>query len=145
MTQENENNEDEILPDSSNSSKVIRGLLQVGDAIPIAGGVLSAIVGAWSEHDQARINRTIEEYLMRIKDETCEQKKTLAEIIARLDPSDQEVKDRFESDGYQALLKKAFRNWSEIGSEDKRILIRNLLANAAASSVTSDDVVSLFP
>lgn len=144
MTPENGENQDGILPDGGNSGKIIRGLLQIGGAIPIAGGVLSAVAGAWSEHDQERINRIIEEYLMRIKDEVGEQKKTLAEIIARLDPNEPEVRERFESEEYQALLKKAFRNWSEIDSEDKRIFIRNLLANAAASTVTSDDVTSLF-
>lgn len=137
-------NENSILPDSDNTGKIIRGMLQIGGAIPIAGGFLSAIAGAWSERDQEKINKIIEEYLMRIKDEIGEQKRTLAEIFARLDTQDPSVRERFETPEYQALVKKAFRNWPEIDSEEKRVLIRNLLSNAAATSVTSDDVVSLF-
>ncbi len=137
-------NDDSLLPDSGNTGKIIRGLLQISGGIPAVGGLLSAVAGAWSERDQEKINDIIEEYLMRIKDEIGEQKKTLAEIFARLDAQDMTVRERFESNEYQALLKKAFRNWSEIDSEDKRILIRNLLSNAASTNITSDDVVSLF-
>ena len=132
------------LPESSNKSKIARGTLQVGGAIPLLGGVLSAIAGAWSEHDQEKINKIIEEYLTRIKDEMSEQKQTIAEIIVRLDLRDEKVKDRFESNEYQALMKKVIRNWSQINSEDKRILIRNILSNAAATSLTSDDVIDMF-
>ncbi len=51
---------------------------------------------------------------------------------------------RLESKEYQSLLKKTFREWSGAESEEKRSYIRNVLANAAASKVTSDDVVRLF-
>jgi len=140
-----DNDDKNLLPDQGNTGKIVRGLLQIGGgAIPFAGGILSAIAGAWSEQDQKRLNEIIEEYLMRIKDEAGEQKKTLAEIIFRLDASDVAARNRFESEEYQSLLKKAFRNWAEIDSEDKRILIRNLLVNAAAATLTSDDVVRLF-
>ena len=41
-------------------------------------------------------------------------------------------------------MKKTFRDWAGAESEDKRVLIRNLLSNAAASTVSSDDVVRMF-
>ena len=138
-------NSDSVLPGQGNTGKVVRGMLQVGGgAIPFVGGILAAVAGAWSERDQERINEAIDEYLMRIKDETGEQKRTLGEIIIRLDGQDEKIKERFESREFQALVKKAFRNWSEIDSEEKRILIRNLLVNAASTTLTSDDVVNLF-
>ena len=45
---------------------------------------------------------------------------------------------------YQSLLKKAFRQWSAAESEVKRQAVRNILANAAATSIVSDDVIRLF-
>src|SRR5262249_23532438 len=117
-----ENNHDKknIIPDNGNAGKIIRGALQAGGgAIPIAGGVLAAIAGAWSEHDQEKINKAIEDYLMHLKDEASEQKKTLIEIFMRLDTQDGKARERFESEEYQALMKKAFRNWAEIDSEEK--------------------------
>ena len=41
-------------------------------------------------------------------------------------------------------MKKCFRDWSAAESEEKRKLLRNLLANAASTDLTSDDVVRLF-
>ena len=44
-----------------------------------------------------------------------------------------------------ALLKKCFRDWSAAESEDKRKMIRNLLANAAGGEkLCSDDILRLF-
>ena len=41
-------------------------------------------------------------------------------------------------------MKKGFREWAGAESESKRVMIRNILSNAAATSLTSDDVVKLF-
>lgn len=60
------------------------------------------------------------------------------------DIHDEEISKRIESKEYQSLLKKTFREWSGAESEEKRVYIRNILANAAASTITSDDVVRLF-
>jgi hypothetical protein len=43
----------------------------------------------------------------------------------------------------QALLQKAFRDWAGTESEQKRISIRNILSNAAAT-IASDDIINLF-
>lgn len=46
------------MPESSKVAKISRGALQVvGGAVPFAGGVLSAIAGAWSEGEQEKVNR----------------------------------------------------------------------------------------
>src|SRR2546428_7217386 len=73
-----------------------------------------------------------------------EKERTILEIMARLDLHDEKINGRLESKEYQSLLKKTFREWSGAESEDKRTYIRNILANAAASTLTSDDVVRLF-
>jgi hypothetical protein len=76
--------------------------------------------------------------------EMREKEKTMAEIIARLDMRDEKVSERVESPAYQSILRKAFRDWAGAESEEKRVFIRNLLVNAGASTLTSDDVIKLF-
>lgn len=135
----------ENLSVGGNAPKIIRGALQVaGGAIPFAGGLLSAAAGAWSENEQERVNRFFRQWIKMLEDEIREKERTILEIMARLDIHDEEIAKRLESKEYQSLLKKTFREWSGAESEDKRSYIRNILANAAASSLTSDEVVRLF-
>ncbi len=64
--------------------------------------------------------------------------------MARLDQNDEEIRKRIESPEYLQLVKKCFRDWSAAESEEKRRLVRNLLSNAAATRLCSDDVVKMF-
>ena len=126
-------------------AKISRGALQIaGGAIPFAGGVLSAIAGAWSEGEQEKVNRFISHWIQMLQDELKEKEQTIIEIMARLDLQDDAISERVESKEYQSLIRKTFREWSGAESEDKRTYIRNILANAASTRVTSDDVVRLF-
>lgn len=79
-----------------------------------------------------------------LQDEMREKEQTILEITSRLDVRDEKIAERLESPEYQSILKKSFRDWSGTESEDKRKLLRNLLVNAASSSICSDDVVKLF-
>lgn len=133
------------IPDEGNAKKVVRGALQVaGGAVPVVGGLLSAIAGAWSEREQAKINRFFEQWVRMLEDEIREKEATVIEIMARLDLQDEKISARVESKEFQSLVKKTFRDWAGVESEEKRVLIRNILSNAAASSVSSDDVVRMF-
>lgn len=137
--------ENKELPAEGDIPKVIRGALQVvGGAIPFAGGLFSAAAGAWSENEQERVNKFFRHWIKMLEDEIREKERTILEIMARLDIHDEKIAKRLESREYQSLLKKTFREWSGAESEEKRTYIRNILANAAASSITSDDVVRLF-
>jgi hypothetical protein len=82
--------------------------------------------------------------MQMIADEIREKEETIVEIMARLDLNDERTAERVESKEYQSIQKKTFREWAGAESEDKRVLIRNILANAAASSMTSDDVIRMF-
>jgi hypothetical protein len=133
------------VPESSGTAKAARGALQVaGGAIPLVGGMLSAIAGAWSERDQEKVNRFFEQWVRMLEDEIREKEATVVEIMARLDLQDEKIAARVESKEFQSLVKKTFRDWAGVESEEKRILIRNILSNAAAASPASDDVVRLF-
>jgi len=109
------------VPEENNAKKIARGVLQVASVTPYVGGFFSAIAGVWSEKEQ-----------------------TIIDILSRLDMHDQRIADRVESKEYQSLIRKTFREWSGAESESKRILIRNILSNAAATDVSSDDVLKLF-
>ena len=133
------------LPESGKIARISRGALQVvGGAIPFAGGCFSAIAGAWSEGEQEKVNRFLEHWVRMLHDELKEKQETIIEIMARLDLQDEAIAQRVESREYQSLVKKTFREWSGAESDQKRIYIRNILANAAASTVSSDDVVRMY-
>lgn len=138
--------EENITPQNEGSApKIIRAGLQiVGGAVPFAGGLLSAAAGAWSEHEQEKANKFFKHWLKMLEDEIKEKEKTILEIMARLDMHDEKTTRRIESQEYQSLLKKTFREWSGAESEEKRTYIRNILTNAAASALASDDVIRLF-
>jgi hypothetical protein len=134
-----------IEPHEGTGPKITRGALEVvGGAIPFAGGLLSAAASAWSEHEQKKVNQFLKQWIKMLEDEIREKEKTVLEIMARLDMRDEKITERLESSEYQSLLKKTFREWSGAESEDKRAYIRNILANAAAAKLVSDDVVRLF-
>jgi hypothetical protein len=133
------------VPKDIPGGSAIRAVLNAaGGAIPFLGGILAAGAGAWSEHEQAKVNAFLEHWLKMLQDEMAEKAQTILEITSRLDLSDQKTAERIESPEYQSLLRKAFRDWSGTESEEKRQFVRNILINAADSTITSDDVVRLF-
>ena len=133
------------MPEGVPGGQIIRALLNAASgAIPFAGGVLSAASGAWSEQEQAKVNRVFEHWIKMLKAEMAEKAQTILEIMARLNMDDEKTAERVASPEYQSLLRKAFRDWAGAESEEKRKLIRNVLAHAADASITSDDVVRLF-
>jgi hypothetical protein len=130
---------------SEAAKKALRvGMDIAGGAVPIIGGIFSAAASAWEGRDQDRANAFFKHWLQMLFEEMQEKERTIVEIMARLDMRDKKIADRMESPEYQSLVKKAFREWSGLESEDKRTLVRNILANAAASEIVSDDVVKLF-
>jgi hypothetical protein len=95
-------------------------------AVPGLGGLLSAGASYWSEREQEQVTNVLRQWLQMLEDELREKGRTIAEIVARLDMHEEEVRERVESPEYQALLKKAFRNWSAIDTEFKRQRVRNI-------------------
>lgn len=133
------------MPDDGVVGKAARGALQVaGGAVPFVGGLLSAIAGAWSENEQAKVNKFFEQWVRMLQEEMKEKEATVIEIMSRVNLQDEKIAARVESKEFQSLVKKTFRDWAGAESEDKRVLIRNILSNAASSNLSSDDVVRMF-
>ena len=107
-------------------------------------GVFSSAGGHWSESEQEKLNNFFRHWLEMLKAEMAEKQRTIIEIAERLDLHDEQIADRVSSEEYQSLLRKGFRDWSGTESERKRVLVRNILSNAGATRIVSDDVVRLF-
>lgn len=119
-------------------------LAVLGGLIPFGGGLVSGAASAWSEEEQDYFKEILKKWLKLQEDEIREIGLTLYEVMIRIDQTDERVRERIESPEYLGLIKKCFRNWSAAESDEKRVLIRNLLSNAAASELTGDDVIRLF-
>jgi hypothetical protein len=133
------------IPKASKGAGVTRMILNAASgAVPLAGGLLAAAASAWSEREQAKINNFLHHMMEMLAAEMREKEKTILEITARIDMQDEKISERIKSPAYRALLRKAFRDWAGTESEEKRIFIRNILTNAAGSTIASDDVVKLF-
>jgi hypothetical protein len=133
------------LPKGAPGSEIARITLNaLSGAIPFAGGILSAIANEWSQRDQKRVNDFLLHWARMLAEEMREKEKTILEITARLDMKDEKTAERVASPEYQSLLRKGFRDWAGTESEEKRILVRNILANAAGATFVSDDVIKLF-
>lgn len=128
-----------------NGPKLARFALAVlSGAVPYVGGVIGAAGGAWSEKENERFQRILKTWLKLQEDEIKEIGQTLIEVMLRIDQQDEKVRERIESPEYLKILKKCFRDWSAAESEEKRVLVRNLLVNAASPGITPDDVIRLF-
>lgn len=132
------------LPEQTTGKKAARGALQALGAVPFAGGLFSAAAGYWSEHEQQKVNEFLHQWMQMLQEELAEKEKTVMEIMARLNLQDEKISNRVSSPEYQSLVKKTFRGWSAADSEKKREYVRNILANAAATDISSDDVVRMF-
>ena len=94
--------------------------------VPIVGGVFGAGAGAWSEAEQHRFQKLLAAWLKLQQDEIREIGTTLFEVMARLDTTDDHIRDRIESTEYLSLVKKCFRDWSAAESEEKRRIFRRV-------------------
>jgi len=137
--------EDDNQQGGGNSNKWIRGAMNVaGGIIPFAGGFLSAAANVWGENEQENATEALRAWIKMLEDELREKQRTILEIMARLDMHDERIAERIKSSEYQSLLKQAFRNWAGTESQKKQDYIRNILTNAASSTIVSDDVIRLF-
>lgn len=105
-----------------------------------------ALLGAISisKEGEVEFNRLLSIWLKLQEAEIKEIGTTLIESLERLKLSSKKVRARIESLHYLRLVRKSFRNWSAAESEQKRILIRNLLVNAASRFTSPDFVLLMF-
>lgn len=115
-----------------------------GSNLSEVGSLYLSVSNQWHDKDQERANQFFQEWLRMLQDEVREKEATIVEIMARLDLHDERIAERVQSRAFQSLVRKTFRDWAGAESEEKRVWIRNILANAAGSKTSSDDVVRMF-
>ena len=121
-----------------------RFILAALSSVPWVGGLLGAQAAVEGEHEQQKINELQQEWLEEHRGKLVELGHALVQIIQRLEYLGREIEERIQSEEYLGLVRKAFRVWDQSDTREKRRLVQNLLGNAGATPLTSDDVVRLF-
>jgi hypothetical protein len=125
--------------------RIARKLLSAAlGAIPWLGGFLAARIAYNEEGGQLEVNRLNKEWMAEHEKRLQTLGEDLATLTARLETLGDSVAERVESVEYLALVRKAFRVYDQADTPDKRTFVCRLLANAAATSLTEDDIVRLF-
>lgn len=113
-------------------------------SIPWVGGVLAA--AAAFKFDEAGVrqdtlrNQWLEEHHQKLN----LLRETLSEVFGRIQSLGEQINDRLESEEYLGLVRKAFREWDQADTDEKRRLIVQLITNAAGTRLCSDDILRLF-
>jgi len=117
----------------------------LGGSIPWVGPFLSAAASLHSEERQGD-QSTLAEAVRQAQEAKLNQLlNDVASIAKRLEAlEDSGTAARLEDDSYLSLASRAFRTWDRAESQEKRGLVVRVLTNAAATSLTSDDVLRLF-
>jgi hypothetical protein len=124
--------------------KYRRFVLAAMGSIPWVGSFIAAGAAAEAEREQQQINELQQEWLEEHRAKLNDLKKTLLEILQRLESLGSEIDARVQSEEYLTLVRKAFRVWDQADTYEKRGLIQNLLSNAGGTPLSEDDVVRLF-
>lgn len=113
-------------------------------SIPWVGGFISAMSQFFLDKEDAKKDnlqmKWMQEHLKKIKllEETM---KNIEERFNRIGP---QISDRIQSEEYLELVRKSFRVWDNADTDEKRKYVANLITNACATDLASDDVVRLF-
>jgi hypothetical protein len=124
--------------------KYRRIVLAAMGSIPWVGSFIAAAGAADGEREQKQVNELQQEWLEEHHHKLTDLKRTLLEILQRLESLGSEIDARIEADEYLGLVRKAFRVWDQADTQEKRKLVQNLLTNAGGTPLTGDDVVRLF-
>jgi hypothetical protein len=108
------------------------------------GGYLAAAAGAKLEDLDARGDSLRTQWLEGHRRKLDLLRETMDELVARLDGFGEMIDERIQSEEYLALVRKAFRVWDSVDTDEKRKYASTLITNAAATRLCSDDVVRLF-
>jgi len=110
----------------------------------MGGGVMSAVSGIWAESEQASANALFAACLQKHEEQFSEITSLVFEVLNRVNLEDEPTRQRVESNEYQNLIQKAFRDRSTYETQEKREHLRKLLSNAASPGILPDELISLF-
>jgi hypothetical protein len=113
-------------------------------SIPWVGGFISAAANYKTEEGSIRTDTLQTQWLEEHARKIGLLMADLQEIAQRLEHLGSMIDERIQTEGYLALVRRAFRAWDRADTEEKRTYIRNLISNAAGTRLCSDDVLGLF-
>ena len=113
-------------------------------SVPWVGGVLAAAATFKFDDSGVRGDKLRNQWLLEHHEKLRRLRATLDEMGTRFERIGDEIDDRIESEDYLALVRKAFRQWDQADTEEKRKLLVQLITNAAATRICSDDILRLF-
>jgi hypothetical protein len=119
------------------------GMAAVGK-IPWVGGVIAA--GAAYASGQSGVKREdlLREWLEEHYAKLRLLQATLQEMAARLEGFGDDVEKRILSEEYLQLVRRAFSQWDDADTDEKRRILVQLITNAAGTRICSDDIIRLF-
>lgn len=113
-------------------------------SFPWIGGVISAAISLQAETGQEHLTELQKLWLKEHEEKLRKIGSTLGLMMDRFDSLGDEIGERLQSEEYLALVRKGFRTWDQVETEEKRELIRKLLTNAGGSKLCPDDLVRQF-
>lgn len=128
----------------SGYGKYARFIAAVLSGVPWVGSVIGAAGSFTGEAGQERVNDLVKEWLDEHQRRLQDLDAAIRDILGRIESIGEQARARIETEEYLSLVRQGFRAWDDAATAEKRQLVQKLLANAAASGITSDDVVRLF-
>ena len=113
-------------------------------SIPWVGGFIAAAVSLKAEEPDIRQNNLQNHWLEEHAKKMGRLALSLNDIVQRFDNLGEQIDERIQSEEYLDVVRKAFRTWDHAHTDEKRRLVANLVANAAGTRLSSDDVLRLF-
>ena len=119
-------------------------ILAALSSIPWVGTLVSAVTSTKTEEEGKFQN-----YLLRLWVEEHRRRlimlgRTFQEVQSRFENFGDEINERIEGEAYLALVRKAFREWDQSDTEEKRRMLGNVVINAGNTRACPDDVIRLF-
>jgi hypothetical protein len=118
--------------------------LAVLGSIPWVGGALAAAATFGFGETDSKGDALRDQWLAEHHHKLMLLRATLDEMFGRLNGLGGEIDERLQSPEYLALVRKAFREWDQADTDEKRRLIVQLITNAAGTRIASDDILRLF-
>jgi hypothetical protein len=110
----------------------------------VIGGGIGAATGIISDKKQAETNKLLAACAKEMRESLEELRGTVMQVIVSIKASEDQFVSRVEDPRYQELIRKAFTGWSRGQSDEKREMIRRLLAHAAEVPDPDYDLFKLF-
>lgn len=113
-------------------------------SIPWVGGFIAAAASLKAEEPEIRQNSLQNQWLEEHTTKMAHLAGSLNDIVQRFENLGEQIDERIQSEEYLDIVRKSFRTWDNADTDEKRRLVGNLVANAAGTQLTSDDVIRLF-